>query len=489
MGEGTQRLFAPTFNGSIWVEGRPERLTGDAGGMLLRETMEQLGIVSWLVERLDDPRKPELITHPLEELLRTSVALLGQGWRDHDDADFLRDDAVLRLSVSNRRGIAPLAMRPRALGEELAHNPEVPDGLASQPTLSRLTRALSSEKNRAVLREGLMVCAGRRIRAMNGGKRLPHLTLDVDSLPIEVHGSQPGSAYNGHYHARVYHPIIANAAETGDALDLHLREGSVHTAEGALDFILPLLNRAEEELCEVASLRIDAGFPADDVLDGLEARGTKYVARIRNNPVLDRMAEPDLRRPVGRRPKEPRAFFYERTYRAESWSKERRVVLVVLEREDDLFLHHFWLITDWTQEEMSAEALLDLYRDRGTAEGHYGELMSVLDPALSSSPRPKSLYDGEEPVHRYPSGDSFDINEVRLLLNLLAYNVVHAARVAFEQATGEGVGLRRFRERLLRVAGRVLVHSNRAILVLAAATAVLWAQLWPALSTLRAWSG
>jgi hypothetical protein len=86
-------LFRPEFNGSIRVEARAERLTSDAGVVLLREVLERLGITSWLAERLVDSRRPDLITHPLAELLNTSVLLLAQGWRDQDDADALRDDA------------------------------------------------------------------------------------------------------------------------------------------------------------------------------------------------------------------------------------------------------------------------------------------------------------------------------------------------------------------------------------------------------------
>ncbi len=72
-------------------------------------------------------------------------------------------------------------------------------------------------------------------------------------------------------------------------------------------------------------------------------------------------------------------------------------MLVVQERPGDLFLHHCWLLTNWTPEQMSGEALLDLYRDRNTAEGHFGELMRVLAPALASSPRPKTHYRGRPP--------------------------------------------------------------------------------------------
>jgi hypothetical protein len=142
---------------------------------------------------------------------------------------------------------------------------------------------------------------------------------------------------------------------------------------------------------------------------------------------------------------------HEWAHQAQSWSRARRVVRVVQQREDQAF----WLVTSWTQEEMPAEELLEHYRQRGTAEGHSGELMDVLAPALSSAPRPGSNYQGSPPVKRSTSINAFANDEVRLLLNALAYDLVHAARVLLlEQATGEGWGLRRVRERVLKVAAR-----------------------------------
>ena len=116
-------------------------------------------------------------------------------------------------------------------------------------------------------------------------------------------------------------------------------------------------------------MRIDAGFPEDELLSALEARGTPYVARVRNNAVLDRLAAPFLSRPPGRPPAEPRTWCYELDYRAEPWARARRVVLVVMERAAELFLDHFWLVTNWTIEDQDAHDLLALYRARGTAEG------------------------------------------------------------------------------------------------------------------------
>ena len=463
MGE-TLPLPTASFNASLSVETRPERLTGDAGAVLVREIMERSGIIGWMTERLHDPRQPHLVCYPLADLLRTMLVLFAQGWRDQDDADALRLDPTLRLAVAGARGTTPLA--------EGAH-------LASQPTLSRLLDILTLEANRPVLREALAELAARRLRAERGGRRLRHLTIDVDSLPVEVHGAQPGSAWNGHYRQRMYHPIIACAAETGDMLDARLRPGNAHTAEGALDFVLDLVDRLEGTMCQVAMVRMDAGFPEERLLSGLEARGTPYVARMRNNRVLDRMAGPHLRRPPGRPPAEPRMWFHEMDYQAGTWSRARRVVLVVLERPGDLLLDHFWLLTSISAAAVPAGALLAHYRQRGTAEGHFGELMDVLAPALSSTPRSKRHYRGS-PLPALPTGiDTAARNEAVLLLHLLAYELMHAGRRMVEIATRTGWSLRRFRERVLRVGGRVLIHARRITLVIAETAARHWAALWP----------
>jgi hypothetical protein len=459
-------------------------LTSDAGAIALREGLERLGMVRWLKLHLHDERRPLLITYPLVELATTAVLLLAQGYRDHDDADALRDDPALRVAVSQRKGTSPLDVPERGEGVPAPRNPWEPEHLASQPTLSRLTAMLDRTGDRTVVREGLAVLAGRRIRAMRG-HRMRYVTLDVDSLPIKVHGHQPETAYNGHYHATVYHPLVALLGETGDLVDVELRRGNAHTAEGALEFIEPLIDRIEREICQVAAVRMDAGFPNEETLGGLERRQTPYLARVKNNPVLDKLAEPFLRRPPGRRPIEPRTWLYEMTYRAKSWSRERRLVLVVLEREDDLFLHHFWIITNWTPDQVSAEELLEMYRQRGTAEGHFGELMSVLDPALSSSPRPKQTYAGHAPARVQDSIDSFAVNEVRLLLNAWAYAAMHVCRTLMAKATGEGWSLQHVRERVLKVAARVLVHSRRITFAIAPSAARLWRALWRQLSRLE----
>ena len=83
-------IFSTTFNRCVQVEARADHLSADTGALLLREIMERTGIVEWMTGRLVDPRDPNTITYPLADLLRTNLLLLGQGWRDQDDADRLR---------------------------------------------------------------------------------------------------------------------------------------------------------------------------------------------------------------------------------------------------------------------------------------------------------------------------------------------------------------------------------------------------------------
>lgn len=479
MGDTRVAEIRPAFNGSLHIECREERITSDAGAVALREIDDALGMTQSLADRLVDPRDPDHITHPLVELLRTRLYLLAQGRRDQDDADTLRHDPALRLSVSERRALGPLLAAPL---DEFGLKKNVPEGLASQPSLSRLVQMISDVSGRQSARDVLLDCAVRRIVAANGGVKLQTLGIDVDSIPLEVHGEQPGSAYNGHYQARIYHPLVASVAETGDFLDVQLREGNVHTADGCLGFILNILEKIKGA-CLWPFLRIDAGFPEDGLLSAVEKACVRYVARIKNNPVLDRMAEPYVRRPEGRPTKEPRTWFYEKTYKAKSWTRKRRVVLVVQEVHGELFPRHFWLLTNWSPKRKSGEQLVGMYRERGTAEGHQGEFKDVFSPALSSSSRPRQYYRGKPAKRRWRPVDGFAQNEVLLLFTALAYNLAHAGRVLLENATGRGWSLSRFRERVLNVAARLTTHASQITMVIAKIAQDAWQQLWTSLAT------
>ena len=104
-----------------------------------------------------------------------------------------------------------------------------------------------------------------------------------------------------------------------------LRPGNVHTADGALQFIRSSLQRAGC-LARTLDLRVDGGFTIGAILDPLTDDGVRFIGRLKGNSKLDDLAEPHLRRPVGRPPADGDEKIVELgKYRAESWRHAQRV--------------------------------------------------------------------------------------------------------------------------------------------------------------------
>lgn len=436
-------------NGSVRVVARGNQMSGNAGAMLLREVDDAIGVTREVAADLYDPRDPMMVQYSLKELLRTRLQMIALGYRDQGDADLLRHDGALRLAVSDAAGVTPLS----------------DSTLASQPTMSRLIDTLANPANLAHLNCGLLRGA---IRCGADGRGLAcgRATIDVDSFPIEAHGHQPGSEWNGHYGIRCFHPLIAMLG-TGHWLGVELRPGNTHTADGVRDFLEPILAGVEQATGEKPRLRGDSGFVGPATLDWLEEDGTEYVFRVNNNKALDRLAAPFLRFPPGPRPAQPREWVHEVEYQAGTWSRPRRVVIVVMERKDELFLHHFVLVTNASKRDWPAERLLADYRQRGTMEGRIGELQSVLAPALSCTLR------GEDRASRDAREVEFR-NAATLVLFALAHNLAHSARLVYVRATKNPCAIDRLRKKLLAVPALVVVSARRVTLAVNAAVADAW---------------
>ena len=488
--DGQDGPIQPTFNRAICIEARRERLTADAGVLMLRELMERTGLIDWLDAHFTDARNPDLITHPMSELLRTALTLLAQGWTDADDADHLRDDPLLRLAVSDRRQDAPLRA-PETAG--------TPDGLPSQPTLSRLLAAASAPGNLLALEQANLHLALQRCRWLDGKRRYTNFTLDIDSLPIPVHGHQDGSAYNGYYEKRCYHPLAFGSADSGQLLGAILRPGEVGTADGAVQGLRDYLDWIQRHLAWLVTVRGDAGFPSDDMLCMLEQRlrPVDYVFRVRAYAPLQEMAEPFVQAYLRHRAQtvEPDPIrLHEVAYKAKDWKRTRRVVLVIVAPEEgEMFPRTFFLITSYGATRMAGEDLLDLYRQRGTYEQQLGQFMSTLTPQLSSTTRPKRHYRGRVPRHRHAARDAFATNQALLSLNLLAYNLLNlGALIAtrshrrHRHAQVPSMTIDTFRARYLKTSARISLHSRRVWTSIAETVAQLWRPWWDYIQRLEA---
>ena len=168
---------------------------------------------------------------------------------------------------------------------------------------------------------------------------------------------------------------------------------------------------------------------------------------------------------------------FELRYQAGSWRELRRVVLVIpnhAAEQQGLFPDHFCLLTNAPAEEVSAEVLLQRYRQRGEAEKDFGDWQQALPLTLSSTPRTKPHYRGRVLEGGFTEPDRFAANEARLLLSLLAANLLHAGATLLQREQTGRMSRERFRQLLLKCAGRVLLSGHRITVGIEAA----WAELW-----------
>jgi hypothetical protein len=462
MGEDKVIVFRPEFNRSVKVEVSPTLLTEDSGALLLREAAEKLDLINRF-SRLVDHRDPDRTTHPLSELMMTRILLLAQGWVDQDDADELRDDPAFRVAVSSRAGEGPLLP---------ADEPRQPDGLPSQPTLSRLQSMLASEHNLRVLSQTLLETGIARMKAGHG--RRPLVILDVDSFADQVHGAQRGAAYNGHYQKECYHPLIA-FTDTGDIMGIQIRPGNVPSARDVRSFLTPIIEGLRQ-VCDEILVRMDAGFADGKLYAWLRHMKVRYILRLKSNSALGReIAEWEERvveswatpAPDGKPREETREFWY----RAKSWTYTERVVAVAVERtakQAELFHNVFYLVTNTARPVATSLQLLETYRQRGNAERFIGDFVGTVAPTLSSVPRCRE----GAPCHHRPVGMAE--NGVSLFLAALAYELMHLVRSLLKESDGDGFSLRRLRERLLKVATAVVKHSRRIHFRISSSKADLW---------------
>jgi Transposase DDE domain group 1 len=460
MGEAQEWLFEPSFNRAVKVRASDDRITSDAGFVLLREADHRLGLTESLAQRLADPRRQDLIRYELVELLRERLYALAQGYSAQDDADRLAHDPAMKLAAWNRPGPQPLEER-----------------LASQPTQSRLIDILTrTPGNRAALRDSLSEACQRHLRATGGDHAARKVTIDIDSFPILVHGQQPGAAYNGYYQETVYHPLLASYSVAGsyDSMQeghrlgngfLHviLRQGQVHTAQGVKRFMRHVVEKAKG-LGYVLDFRIDAGYTDGATLDYLTDENQRFLGRLKSNPVLEELAAPHLWRPVGRPPKGGYEDVIELGwYQAESWKHAQRLLLVIVDQPDpktgqlNLLPNYFFLVAGWKVEELDGPAALAHYRQRGTFEDRIGEFQQAIRPHLSH--------------------DDFQANEALLRLSLLAFNLASMLRIEYEATAGSCCDLGRFQRDVLKAGGRVVKGSRRLLLYVARVVAPFWERL------------
>jgi hypothetical protein len=119
-----------------------------------------------------------------------------------------------------------------------------------------------------------------------------------------------------------------------------------------------------------------------------------------------------LKRPVGRPPHEVRRYFATFSYRAQSWSKPRRVVAKVEWHPGEPYPRVGFIVTYLAR---PAERVVAFYNQRGTAEQHIKEGKNAISGrgchAAPSPPMPSASSSMRWPTTRQLHADAGDTQD------------------------------------------------------------------------------
>ena len=390
------------------------KLSSDGGMLLMKEFYHKLGVdaLAKTIFRTTDPGHVR-IHKDHENLMQMLYQITGAYFQD-DHADTLRYDPVIT----------------GAIGKE---------ALASQPTLSRFHNRM--DEATLVQLENMQQILRKRVYSV---EQPEHVLLDIDTTLFETYGKQEGKAFNYHYQANGYHPLLCYDGMTGDLLKAQLRPGSMYCSNGAAEFVRPLLEEYQENYPDIALfLRGDSGFATNELYSLCETNGTSYVIRLKQNAVLTRLAKEldselfDLTRDD---PISGAVVYGEFLYQAGSWPYPRRVVSKIEKPYGQMIHIATYVVTNM---DSSPEDLIRLYCNRGRMENFIKECKDGFDM-------------------NYASSASQIVNANRMMIHGLAYNLFNWFRRLTLPEALKKERIDTVRLKLIKVAARV-VHSARYV--------------------------
>lgn len=412
------------FQPKIILDFNGGNITTDTGLLLLRQFDAQWALTNKLQGLCNDRRNPVFIEHQMHEMLCQRIFQIAAGYQDCNDADTLRSDPTFQTIVGKS------------------------DPLASQPTLSRLENQIDwqSIERLAAVRLQWFLQHGYKKR-----ETPKEILLDSDATDDPCYGQQEFAFYHGKYDAHIYHPLFFFEAKTGLLLSALLRPGNASAGAGIAEEIQRLVPQVQRRFpnSQIA-YRADAGSASPEIYRALESLNVLYAIGIATNSVFKKRTARWLKKAQRKyaRTKTPVRLFYSFRHRAQSWNKQRRIVLKI--EVGPLGTNLRYVITNRPGR---AQEIYDSYDDRGQCENRIKEFKRDL-----SSDR--------------LSCHSYRANAVRLQLHALAYQLLVLFRLhALRTTELSSARLETIRLRLFKVAARFVKSARR-----------LWFQLsssWP----------
>lgn len=424
-------LFPNLFSKPVHVVFDESAMSSDGGGLLLKAADERLGLTEALADCLRDDRQAGKVKHSLEEALRQRVFGIALGYPDANDAGALANDPMHKLMIGR--------------------DPIDGERLASQPTISRMENAVGRAElfqMSTVLAQTVLSRHKRRL-----GRRAKKIILDFDPTDDPTHGQQEFSFYHGYYDTYCYLPLIGTI-QFGKEKKQHLlcsvlRPGNACAHSGFVAIAGRLIEQVRTFFPKARIIvRLDGGFGAPEVLDFLEEAGVGYVVGLGNTKPLKHRAGKAMAqaRRAFQATGTTQQVFGETLFKTKTtWPHQRRVVFkteVVVHPDREPKNNMRFVVTNL---KLVPKNVYKFYCQRGDAENRIKELKNDLGMDRTSCTR-------------------FLANQFRVLLTAAAYVLMQEIQMQARHSDCADAQVGTLRNRLFKLAARVVVSARRVVI-------------------------
>ena len=389
-------------------------LSSDSGLLLIKEFAEKIGLVQLVYQLFQTNDSATFRIHIDPENLLQMIYQIIAAYFEDDCSDELTVDPVFKAILNK-----PM--------------------LASQPTISRFFNRM----DQTTLKQFDQIDS--KMREIIYTIQSPEqMVFDLDSTLLNTYGEQEGEAFNYHYQAHGYHPLLCYDGITGDLLKVELRDGTHYCSKEADEFMIPLLQEYRSKYPSLPLyLRGDSGFAAPELYEACEENDCKYAIRLKQNKTLISLASDkanELQEATKFNTTDYAVTYGEFDYQAGSWTHPRRVVFKIEKPANQFVFMYTFVVTTM---ESKPYQVIRFYCARGKMENFIKECKDGFDFSSVSS-------------------RSKVVNANRLRMHALAYNLFNWFRRLVLAVSMRKQRIDTVRLKLLKVAAKV-VRSARSI--------------------------
>ena len=284
-------------------------------------------------------------------------------------------------------------------------------------------------------------------------KRLPAITIDIDSSVVNVEGHQEGTTkgYNPKKPGNpCYNLQFAFCDEIKAFLSGYIRRGDTYTSNGAAGLIQEIVAQIQE-LSVKTTFRMDSGYFDEAILETIETMECTYVIKAKGYPTLvSKASDPGLTFVPGEDGRETA----ELVVALDSWKKARRFIVKRVRKDPtqtaqlsflpgEEFEYFFYV----TNTGLPAEAVVAFYEKRGNAENYIKE--AKYDLAVG-----------------HLLLRSFWANEAIFQLMMMAYNLFLLFKMDRGMKTEYRQQIKTFRLKYIFLAGKIIRSARQVVLKL-----------------------